>query len=243
VSIRSYSKLQVFGAAAVHLLTASGGALGLLALLAASEGRWEVSFAWLGAALAVDGADGPLARRLEVKSVLPRFSGEDLDKIVDYLTYVSVPAFIVARSHIVPEEVRVGLALTIMTVSLYHFSDKESKTAAGYFVGFPAIWNVVILYCFVLAIPPLFAAALIVLCAILTFIPFRWVHPLRVKRMRTLTLAVAGFWAAAAILSVWQGFPGGSAVRMIFALTAVYTLAIGLSAGPEQPSSSKVTSH
>ncbi len=224
--------LSLIGAAAVHTLTASGGALGLMALLAVSEGRWEAAFVWLGVALAVDGIDGPLARRLEVKKVLPRFSGEDLDKIVDYLTYVTVPAFMVARAPIVPEPLRLGLALAIMVVSLYHFADKDSKTAAGYFVGFPAIWNVVVLYCFVLAIPPGLAAALIGLCTVLTFIPLRWVHPLRVRRMRPLTLAVIVAWSVAAILPLWQGFPGGAAVKAIFIVAAVYTLALGLSAAP-----------
>ena len=77
-------------AAAVHLLTASGAVLALLALRAVHQGDWRMMFVWLGAALIVDAADGPLARRLEVMTVLPRFSGERLDLIVDYLTYVVI---------------------------------------------------------------------------------------------------------------------------------------------------------
>ncbi len=223
-------KFELLGAAAVHVFTAAGAALGLFALLSASDGRWEASFAWLGAALIVDGADGPLARRLEVKRVLPRFSGEDLDKIVDYLTYVTVPAFLVARGPIVPEGLRLPLAATIMLVSLYHFSDHESKTADGYFVGFPAIWNAVVLYCFVLAIPRAPAAALIGLCAFLTFIPFRFVHPLRVRRLRPLTLAVILLWGGGAAAAVAQGFPGTGAVQVIFVLSAAYLVALGLTA-------------
>lgn len=223
-------KFEVLGAAAVHVFTASGAALGLFALLAASDGQWAASFAWLGAALIVDGADGPLARRLEVKRVLPRFSGEDLDKIVDYLTYVTVPAFMVARGPIVPEGLRLPLAAAIMLVSLYHFSDQESKTADGYFVGFPAIWNAVVLYCFVLAITPALAAVLIGLCAFLTFIPFRFVHPLRVIRLRPLTLAVMVVWGGAAAAAVAQGFPGTGAEQVIFAVAAAYIVALGLTA-------------
>src|SRR5208282_6335409 len=138
-------KFEVLGAAAVHVFTAAGAALGLFALLSASDGQWAASFAWLGAALAVDGADGPLARRLEVKRVLPRFSGEDLDKIIDYVTYVTVPAYMAARGPLVPEGFRLPLAAAIMMTSLYHFSDKRSTTADDYFSGFPAIWNIVIL--------------------------------------------------------------------------------------------------
>ncbi len=227
---------EVIGAAAVHAFTAIGAALGLLALLAASESEWTAAFVWLGVALIVDGADGPLARRLEVKRVLPRFSGEDLDKIIDYVTYVTVPAFMVARGPIVPEGFRLPLAAAIMMASLYHFSDKHSKTADGYFVGFPAIWNIVVLYCFVLAIPPALAASLIAICVLLTFVPFRFVHPLRVTRLRPLTLAVIAVWGAAAVAAVAQGFPATGAVQVIFALAAVYIAALGLTAQSESAS-------
>ncbi|MGO9474690.1 MAG: CDP-alcohol phosphatidyltransferase family protein [Rhodomicrobium sp.] len=237
MSIRSNPKLyNVLGAAAVHVFTATGAVLGLLALLAAAEGRWADAFVWLGVALIVDGADGPLARRLEVKRVLSRFSGEDLDKIIDYVTYVTVPAFIVARASIVPEGLRLILAATMMMVSLYHFSDKNSKTAAGYFVGFPAVWNAIVLYCFVLGMDPALSAALIGLCAILTFVPFRYVHPLRVKRLRALTLLIVFAWGAAAVSAVSHGFPGTLAERVIFVLTAAYIVAFGLSAASERDS-------
>jgi phosphatidylcholine synthase len=222
--------IEVLAATAVHIFTATGAALGLSALLAASEGRWAASFAWLGLALFVDSADGPLARRFEVKRVLPRFSGEDLDKIVDYLTYVTVPAFMVARAPIVPQGFGVPLAALIMLVSLYHFSDHESKTAEGYFVGFPAIWNAVVLYCFVMAIPAAVSALLIGACALLAFVPFRYVHPLRVRRLRPITLAVIAAWGIAAITAVARGFPGSALEQAIFLVSAFYLAAIGLSA-------------
>ena len=167
MSLRSRNNLRLLGAAAVHVLTATGGVLGLLSLLSACDGQWTAAFAWLGAALIVDGVDGPLARMVDVKRVLPRFSGEELDHLVDYITYVTVPAFMVARAEIVPESLRLPLAAVIMLVSLYHFSDTESKTADGYFVGFPAIWNVVVLYCFVLGLSPAVSASIIAICAVL----------------------------------------------------------------------------
>jgi phosphatidylcholine synthase len=230
------TKLEIACAAGVHAFTASGAALGLAALMAAANGAWAAAFAWLGAALIVDGADGPMARRIGVKRVLPRFSGEDLDKIIDYLTYVAVPAFMVARGPIVPEALRMPLAAAIMITSLYHFSDKHSKTADGYFVGFPAIWNIVVLYCFVLAIPPILAASAAAICVILTFVPFRYVHPLRVKRLRPLTLAVCVAWAIAAVAAIAQGFPGSLAVQAVFVLSGVYLAALGLTARGETAS-------
>jgi phosphatidylcholine synthase len=221
---------EVAAAAAVHVFTATGAAFGLLALLAAAEGSWETAFAWLGAALIVDGADGPMARRVEVKRVLPRFSGEDLDKIIDYLTYVAVPAFMVARGPIVPEVYRLPLAAAIMMSSLYHFSDKCSKTEDSYFVGFPADWNLVAFYCFVLAIPQALAAFIIAACVFLTFVPFRYVHPLRVRRLRPLTLGVSITWGIAATSAIVTGFPASLPIQAIFVAAAVYIAALGLTA-------------
>jgi hypothetical protein len=48
----------------IHVLTASGAACALLALMAAVEAKWAAMFAWLGVALVVDAVDGPLPRRL-----------------------------------------------------------------------------------------------------------------------------------------------------------------------------------
>ena len=228
----------IVAAAAVHIFTASGAAFGLLALLAASESRWAASFVWLGVALIVDTADGPLARRLQVKLVLPRFSGEDLDNIVDYLTYVTVPAFMVARGPVVPEALRLPLAAAIMVASLYHFADKQSKTADNYFVGFPAIWNAVVLYCFVFAFPPALAAAGIAACILLTFVPVRFAHPIRVKRLRPLTLAVAAAWSAAALAAIVQGFPASGIVQAVFAAAAVYGVALSLAGRAGNPDAS-----
>jgi phosphatidylcholine synthase len=231
MSVRFKTTLKVAGAAAVHTLTASGAVLGLLALLAAANGNWAESFAWLGAALVVDGVDGPLARAIDVKRVLPRFSGEELDHLVDYFTYVAVPAFMVARSGIAPESLRHWLAGAIILVSLYHFSDTESKTEDGYFVGFPAIWNVVVLYCFVLDLPPALSAFVIAVCAIFTFIPLYWLHPLRVRRLRLVTLAAVSAWGAAAGSAVISGFPGTLWEKAVFVLVAFYVVWIGVSGG------------
>ncbi|MGA7323679.1 MAG: CDP-alcohol phosphatidyltransferase family protein [Rhodomicrobium sp.] len=216
---------SLLAAAGVHCFTAAGGVLGLFALLAAAQSNWTATFAWLGAALIVDGADGPLARFFEVKKVLPRFSGEDLDHVIDYLTYVTVPAFIVARSAIVPAELGLPLAAVIMMVSLYHFSDTNSKTDEGYFVGFPAIWNVAVLYLFVLDIPPVPAAVLLSVCAVLTFVPLRWLHPLRVRLLRLVTIVIVAAWAVASALVLYHGFPGDLPERIIYVIAAAYFIA------------------
>ena len=182
--------IKRIAAASVHLLTASGAVLALLALEAVHAGDVQMMFVWLGIALVVDAVDGPLARLIDVKTVLPRFSGERLDLIVDYLTYDVVPAFALIQSALLPESFRLPAAIAILLSSLFHVSDVESKTKEGYFVGFPAIWNIVLLYLFALAPPPHVALAIVAAFVALTFVPILCVHPFRVARLRPLTCVV-----------------------------------------------------
>jgi phosphatidylcholine synthase len=216
------------GAASVHLLTASGAVLALLALRAAHDGDWQMMFMWLGVALVVDAADGPLARKLDVKTVLPRFSGERLDLIVDYLTYVVVPAYALSEASLLPEAARLPAAAAILLSSLFHVSDMHSKTEEGYFVGFPAIWNIVLLYLFVLGLPPYAALAIVALFVLATFVPILAVHPFRVARLRVLTCLVTLLWGVAAAAAIANPFPSPLWVQALLVATAFYLAGIGL---------------
>jgi phosphatidylcholine synthase len=214
-------------ASLVHVLTASGAALALMALIAAVDGNWQLMFVWLGLALIVDGVDGPLARAAKVDQVLPRFSGVRLDLIVDYLTYVAVPAFALVRADILPVASRLPAAIAILLSSLFHVADRDSKTKDGYFVGFPAIWNIVCLYLFAFMPPPLLALAAILVMVAFTFVPIHYVHPLRVARLRPLTLIVTSLWSVAAIGAVLNPFPSPLWVEILLACTALYFIFIG----------------
>jgi len=216
------------GAASVHLLTASGAVLALLALRAVHDGDWQMMFVWLGAALIVDAIDGPLARRVGVKTVLPRFSGERLDLIVDYLTYVAVPAFALTEAPLLPEAARLPAAAAILLSSLFHVADRNSKTEEGYFVGFPAIWNIVLLYLFVLGLSPGVSLAVVAIFVLLTFVPILAVHPFRVARLRPLTCLVTALWAGTAIAAIANPFPSPLWVQALLLLTAVYLGSVGL---------------
>ena len=216
------------GAAAVHLLTASGAVLALLALRAVHQGDWQMMFVWLGAALIVDAADGPLARKLEVKTVLPRFSGERLDLIVDYLTYVAVPAYALTEAPLLPDYARLPAAAAILLSSLFHVADLESKTEEGYFVGFPAIWNIVLLYLFALGLPPYVALAVVASFVLATFVPLLAVHPFRVARLRPLTCLITLLWAGAATAAVANPFPSPLWVQALLIVTALYLAGLGL---------------
>jgi phosphatidylcholine synthase len=215
-------------AALVHVFTASGVACALFATLALLRGDWPAMFAWLGVALVIDAVDGPLARLAHVKTQLPRFDGERLDLVIDYITYVFIPALALLRAGFLlgwPGQV---LAVGILMSSLFHFSDTQSKTADNCFVGFPAIWNVVALYLFVFAAPPWIAMAVTSGCIALTFVPFKWVHPVRVTALRPITAAVSALWGVAAVLAVAGGFPAGPWTCALLAVCGLY--AVGLSA-------------
>ena len=220
-----FDRLAAFG---VHAFTALGAVLGFLALVAAAAHRWEDAFGWLGMALIVDGLDGPMARHFRIKDTLPRFSGENLDLVIDYLTYVVVPAYIIYEAQLMPRGLGTAAAALILLTSLYHFSDSESKTEDGFFVGFPALWNVVALYGFIFPAPQPLAFIVLFLLVVLTFFPFKWIHPVRVRRLRPLTFCVMGLWTAATVAALLQGFPGSFAVKATIALATVYLVAIGV---------------
>jgi phosphatidylcholine synthase len=218
-----------FAAALVHLLTALGAVCALFALWAIEARSWEGVFAWLGLALFIDGIDGPFARLARVKERLPRFSGEQLDLVVDYLTYVFIPAYALLEAGFLEGVTGQGLAAAILVSSLYHFSDLESKSGDLSFVGFPAIWNIVAFYIFAFQAPPAYSAAVVVTCVVLTFVPMKWLHPVRVTAFRTPTLAAAALGTAAAGVVLVQGFEVASwTAKAVLLAVAVY--AAGISA-------------
>jgi phosphatidylcholine synthase len=212
---------------AVHVFTACGAACALLALIAAVGADWPKMFVWLGIALIIDGVDGTFARRLHTAELLPRWSGDVLDLVVDILTYVFVPAYAIATSGLLPQVLAIPLgALIVVTGSLY-FADRQMKTADYYFRGFPALWNVAAFYLFLLKLPPWFCALAVVALAALTFVPIHVVHPIRISHLRPITIAALIAWALLAIIAVADGLaPGFWTVAVLCAL-AIYFVAIG----------------
>jgi phosphatidylcholine synthase len=219
----------------IHVLTALGAALALLALIAATQDNWPLMFLWLGVALVVDAIDGPLARAINVKDALPRWSGEVLDLVVDYTTYVFVPAYAIAASELMPDVLAIPAALVVAITGTLYFGDRNMKTADNFFRGFPAIWNVVIFYLLLLRPPALLSAAAVALFAVLTFVPIRFVHPFRVRRFRPLTVALLTLWAVLAGAAVRQGLEPEFWITAALCLIAVYFLALGLVAPRGDP--------
>ncbi len=206
----------------INSLTASGAVIALMGLEAVYERQWETAFIWLGLALVIDAIDGPIARSFKVQSD-QRFSGGRLDLIVDYLNYVFVPAVALVKSGMLPVHQSLFMASVILLTSLYHFSDTRSKAEDHSFTGFPAIWNVVIFYLFIFQPSKPGAAIVILIFAALTFMPLRWAHPVRNRKLRPLTLLVTALGAAASIWIVSVGFDAEAPVaRIILAVAALY---------------------
>lgn len=198
---------RVFAAWAVHAFTASGAVAGLLAISALIGGDLRMVLLWLGAALLIDGFDGPMARKVRVTEFAPRFDGAILDHIIDYLNYTVIPALVVYRFGLVPSGFAIPAAAYIMTTSLYCFGNKDMKTADNYFVGFPAVWNLVILYFFLTSSGPWANLVVIAVMGALTFVPLKFIHPFRVRAFRSLTLAMTGAWGALTLVLVLGSRP------------------------------------
>src|ERR1700747_1210519 len=189
---------------AVHVFTACGAGCALLALTAAGSGQWEAMFVWLVSALCIDGIDSTCARRLQVAKLLPRWSGDVLDLVVDILNYVFVPAYALAASGLLPKPAALPLGLLIVVSGALYFAARLMKTSDYYFRGFPALWNVAAFYLFILKPEPWVGAAAIIALAVLTFVPFHVIHPLRIAHLRGVTTVALVALAGLGIMAVLE---------------------------------------
>lgn len=192
-------------AAAVHVYTASGAVLGLLIVLAAIDGDAARAL-WLGlAALVVDGTDGMLARKFEVKDRIPWFDGAMLDNIVDYLTYVFAPVVLLLQTGYLPEGSTGTLVAALpLVASCYQFCRSDAKSDDHFFRGFPSYWNVVAFYAIALDLGPNVVSTIVVVCALLVPVPLGYVYPSRTREYRSLTLALSAVWMGAYAVIVAQ---------------------------------------
>tara|TARA_Y100001970_G_scaffold290610_1_gene424987 strand:+ start:1506 stop:2240 length:735 start_codon:yes stop_codon:yes gene_type:complete len=181
---------------AVHGFTGSGAVLGFLAIISILNSDAVGAFLWLGLALLIDGIDGTLARKVDVNKQTPNIDGTILDSVIDYLNYVIIPSLMIYWFQMVPLGFEIILPAGIFLVSLYTFSNLKMKTEDYYFRGFPAVWNIVVLYFFILGTNLYINVVVIIICLILTFIPIKFVHPLRVKELRNITIFVTVIWSA-----------------------------------------------
>jgi phosphatidylcholine synthase len=208
----------------VHIFTALGAGIGLIALLEAVREHWAAMFAWLGLALVIDALDGPIARRLDVARVQPNWSGDVLDLVVDFVTYVFVPAYAITASRLLLPLAAPLLGIGIVVSSALYFADRRMKAPDNHFRGFPALWNAAAFYLFLLHPPPVIASIAIAVLIALTFAPFNVVHPIRVVRLRGLTLTLIATWMVLAIMTLANDFDVGGFVTAALCAIAVYVV-------------------
>src|SRR6266567_2498418 len=209
---------------AVHIFTAMGAGIALLAMLEAVREHWANMFGWLGVALIIDAIDGPLARRLDVVRLQPNWSGEVLDLVVDFVTYVFVPAYAITASGLLLPVAAPILGIGIVVSSALYFADRRMKTPDNHFRGFPALWNAAAFYLFLLHMPPALSSLGVAMLIVLTFVPFRVLHPVRVTRWRGLTLSLVGVWAVLAIVTLAKDFDVAASVTTGLCAIAVYVV-------------------
>src|SRR4030081_137082 len=218
----SISPAMRAAAFSVHILTALGAGIALIALLEAVREHWAAMFAWLGVALVVDALDGPVARRLNVARLQPNWSGDVLDLVVDFVTYVFVPAYAITASGLLLPQAAPLLGAGIAVSGALYFADRRMKAADNHFRGFPALWNAVAFYLFLLHLPPVLSSIAVAILIVLTFVPFHVVHPVRVVRLRGLTLSLPAVWAVLAIITLAVDFDVGAPVTIALCAIAAY---------------------
>jgi phosphatidylcholine synthase len=189
-----------------HLYTALGAVLAFSATLSIFTGDFRSAFLALIASTFIDATDGWLARAVRVKERIPQYDGARLDDIVDYLSYVFVPVLLMWRAGMLPPQASLWVAGAVLIASAYGFGQADAKvvTSDYFFTGFPSYWNIVALYLFVLGLAPAINAAILVICAVLVFVPLRYVYPTRTRVLRMTTLSLGVVWAALICLIVWR---------------------------------------
>jgi len=214
------SRKRVVSAWLTHLVTASSAVWGLLAMLAITNGLWVQAFWWMAAAVLIDSFDGALARRVDVKKVLPQIDGALLDNIVDYLNYVFVPAYFIYSANFLPTHFAVIGAALMLISSAYQFSQCDAKTDDYFFKGFPSYWNVLALYVFLLNLNPWANFAIILLFTVLVFVPIKYIYPSRNTVQPRLMMTWGLLWGISCLMMLVQ-YPDYSPWIMYFSLSYV----------------------
>jgi phosphatidylcholine synthase len=212
---------------AVHVFTAFGVVVALLALRDVFTGDPGGAILWLIVTMIIDGVDGPIARVLAVKERCPGIDGYVLDLIIDYVTCVIVPAAFMYQFDVVPRNT-FGLLLlgAVGFTSAIWFSRVDMMTDDNWFRGQPAAWNLIAPVLYLLhARTSVGAVVTLVLClASLTNLAFP--HIMRARFMRVVTLPVALIWLAAIAYGATQLPERPWGVRPFLEIGSAYFLAL-----------------
>lgn len=219
------NKLRAFS---IHILTASGAFFALLAIIAVAEGNFIAAFLWLGVTLFIDGIDGPIARKFKVTEVLPDWSGAMIDNVIDYATYALIPAFALYMSGMVDgASLYVAVAAIVISSAVY-YADTGMKTEENFFKGFPVTWNMLVFVLFAIQASEAVVMISVAFATILTFAPIWFLHPVRVKRLRPVNLAVFGIWSGFSLFALIKGFEQPDWITGVIIGSSIYLFCIGM---------------
>ena len=219
-----YAEIRAFS---VHILTASGSYMAFLAVVAAGERRFIDMWWWLGIALFIDGIDGPIARKLNVKEVLPNWSGDMLDNVIDYVTYVLIPAFALYQSGMIGEPYSFVAAGLIVVSSAIYYADTGMKTDENFFSGFPIVWNMLVFTFFVVKPSEWVAFGVVLAAVFMTFLPVHFLHPVRVVRLRKINLPIFLVWSALSGYALLLHFDSPEWLTWAVMIAGLYLFSIG----------------
>ena len=189
-----FFKQEKFIGILVHLLTGFGIIAGYFALIAVMNNNQKEAFLWLGLAFLIDSIDGTLARKFDVKKNLPNIDGKMLDSIIDFFNYVIIPSIMIYWFRYVPDQFAVLIPAILIFISIYSYVNLNILTNDNYYNGFPAIWNVIVLYFYIFGTSQNFNLILLTLLIFLKFSPLKCIHPLRVKKFKNLSIFFAIIW-------------------------------------------------
>ena len=208
----------------VHIFTASSAVLGLLALGAIQQEKFTIAFWLMGGTIAIDSVDGLIARWAKVKMLTPQIDGALLDNMVDYFTYVIVPAFFLMQSHLLSASWRYIAPSLIIFASAYQFSQSDAKTEDHFFKGFPSYWNIVVFYLFIWQLSPWFNLICLLTLVVLIFVPIKYVYPSRLDYLTPNPLLRRAMFIATL---VW----GFATLPLIWLYPETNRLLVGISMG------------
>lgn len=206
----------------VHLYTAAGGVVGLFALFAAAEGRTRDAFLLLILTILIDATDGIMARRLRVRETLPQFDGAMVDNVIDVLTFMWVPVFIMWSENLLPHP---AWLVVPIVATLYAYGQADMKTEDAFFLGFPSYWNVVALYLFWLRPEPALAVLLLLIPGVLTFVPTRYLYPSKNTVLWKTSWGLGALWIALVCWLLLQEQPDRLFILLSFFYPAYYMIA------------------
>jgi len=136
-----------------------------------------------------------------------------------------VPAYAITAGGLLLPVAAPLLGAGIVVTGALYFADRRMKTADNHFRGFPALWNAAAFYLFLLQLPPALSSLLVFALIVLTFVPFKVIHPVRVARLRRLTLSLIAVWAVLAVVVLIYDFHVPVSLTVTLCAIALYVVA------------------